>query len=61
VLYSTSTGNRIACAPAATAAARRPSCPSITDVYRGADWMERETWDMFGIEFPGHPGLAPRS
>jgi len=25
--------------------------------YAGADWHERETWEMFGIEFAGHPGL----
>jgi NADH-quinone oxidoreductase subunit C len=32
-------------------------CPSLTDVYRGADWMERECYDMFGITFDGHPDL----
>jgi NADH-quinone oxidoreductase subunit C len=26
-------------------------------VYPGADWHERETWEMFGIEFHGHPAL----
>ncbi|MGH7278219.1 MAG: NADH-quinone oxidoreductase subunit C [Candidatus Rokuibacteriota bacterium] len=31
------------------------ACPSLTGVYRGADWMERECWDMFGIRFEGHP------
>ncbi len=34
-----------------------PSVESIIDVYRGADWHERETWEMFGFDFPGHPGL----
>lgn len=32
--------------------------PSITGVYAGAQWHERETWEMFGIEFPGHPRLV---
>lgn len=31
--------------------------PSLTEVYAGADWMEREIYDMFGIEFEGHPNL----
>ena len=33
------------------------SCPSIVSVYRGADWMERECFDMFGIRFDGHGDL----
>lgn len=37
-----------------------PRLPSLTPVYRGANWHERETWDMFGVVFEGHPGLAPR-
>jgi NADH-quinone oxidoreductase subunit C len=32
-------------------------CPSLVPVYRGADWMERECYDMFGIRFHGHPDL----
>ncbi|MGH2748338.1 MAG: NADH-quinone oxidoreductase subunit C [Actinomycetota bacterium] len=34
-----------------------PTCPSITSVYRGANWHERETHEMFGIDFAGHPHL----
>ncbi len=60
VLYSTSTGNRICLRTRCEGGREAPTCPSITDVYRGADWMERETYDMFGIEFEGHPGLEPR-
>jgi NADH-quinone oxidoreductase subunit C len=32
-------------------------CPSLVPVWRGADWMEREGYDMFGIRFEGHPDL----
>ena len=31
--------------------------PSWVPVYPGADWHEREAWEMFGIAFDGHPGL----
>jgi NADH-quinone oxidoreductase subunit C len=31
--------------------------PSVWSVYRGADWLERECYDMFGIRFEGHPDL----
>ncbi len=31
--------------------------PSIIDVYRGADWYERETYDLYGVLFTGHPDL----
>jgi len=33
------------------------SVPSIMDIYSGADWLERECYDMFGIRFEGHPDL----
>tara|TARA_Y100001968_G_C19373643_1_gene726411 strand:+ start:390 stop:983 length:594 start_codon:yes stop_codon:yes gene_type:complete len=29
--------------------------PSLYRIFRGADWQERETYDMFGIQFEGHP------
>jgi len=35
------------------------SVPTATDVFRGAAWHERETHEMFGIDFIGHPYLIP--
>jgi NADH-quinone oxidoreductase subunit C len=35
-----------------------PSVPSIGDLYPGANWHERETWELFGIRFDGHPQLV---
>lgn len=31
--------------------------PSLTSVYPGADWFERETYDLYGVLFSGHPDL----
>ncbi|MBO8192496.1 NADH-quinone oxidoreductase subunit C, partial [Streptomyces oryzae] len=33
--------------------------PTATGVYAGAAWHERETHEMFGVDFPGHPHLVP--
>lgn len=41
-----------------TAPESDPHIPSVVSVYPTADWHERETWDMFGIQFDGHPGLT---
>ena len=34
-----------------------PTVPSVISVFRSANWHERETWEMFGINFVGHPAL----
>ena len=34
-----------------------PSMPTVSHLYRNANWRERELWDMFGIKFIGHPDL----
>ncbi len=36
-----------------------PEVPTITGIYDGANWHERETHDFFGIKFIGHPHLVP--
>ncbi len=36
-----------------------PVFPSVTSVWRAADWHERETAEMFGVRFEGHPHLVP--
>jgi NADH-quinone oxidoreductase subunit C len=34
-----------------------PTVPSVTGIWRGAEWPEREVYDMFGVRFSGHPDL----
>lgn len=36
-----------------------PVVPTVTSVWLGADWYEREGHDLFGVTFEGHPNLAP--
>jgi len=35
----------------------RPEIDSIAPIFRGAEWVEREIWEMLGINFKGHPNL----
>jgi NADH-quinone oxidoreductase subunit C len=34
-----------------------PTVPSVVGLWEGANWLEREVWDLFGIRFAGHPDL----
>ena len=36
-----------------------PVVPSVTSVWRAADWYEREAHDMYGLSFDGHPDMSP--
>jgi NADH-quinone oxidoreductase subunit C len=36
---------------------RNPSVPTLTNLWATANWQERETYDLLGINFAGHPGL----
>ena len=38
--------------------AEDPRCPTISHVWPGANWFEREAWELFGIVFDGHPHLV---
>jgi NADH-quinone oxidoreductase subunit C len=40
-------------------ARENPEFPTISTVFPGAEWHERETHDFFGIHFSGHPNLTP--
>jgi NADH-quinone oxidoreductase subunit C len=35
----------------------KPEVPTVSDLWLGANWMERETYDFFGVKFKGHPNL----
>jgi NADH:ubiquinone oxidoreductase subunit C len=59
-LYSVSHRHHVTLRALAPGGRDAPKLPTLTGVYRGADWHEREAYDMFGIEFTGHPGLLPR-
>jgi NADH-quinone oxidoreductase subunit C len=54
-LYSLSLNHRIRIKVALEET--EPSLPSLVPIWAGANWLERETWDMYGIVFAGHPDL----
>lgn len=53
-LYSLRWGHRIRIK---TPVAINQSVPTASDLWESADWAERETWEMYGIVFDGHPNL----
>jgi NADH:ubiquinone oxidoreductase subunit C len=59
-LYSLTHRHHIALRAVAEGGREKPTLPTISGIYRGANWHEREQYDMFGIVFEGHPGLLPR-
>ena len=54
-LYSLSKNQRLFIKTAVAEA--DPAIDSVTSVWPAANWYEREVWDMFGIQFKGHPNL----
>ena len=54
-LYSLHKGHRIRLKARLTET--QPEVASICDLWLGANWFEREAWDMFGVRFKGHPDL----
>lgn len=54
-LYSLSSKRRLRIK--ARVSEREPKIASLTSLWRNANWLEREVYDLFGIEFVGHPDL----
>jgi len=55
ILYNLKTNRRMHVCT--TLPSEDPVCPTLVHVFRGADWFEREAFDMYGIRFSGHPDL----
>ena len=56
-LYSTSMKHMLVLK--ANISSEEPSLPSIMPLWSGADWYERESHDLFGVVFEGHPNMTP--
>jgi NADH-quinone oxidoreductase subunit C len=54
ILYSFANNERLRIK---TRTAETVAVPSVTSVFRAANWLEREAFDMFGVTFAGHPNL----
>ncbi|MDO9129634.1 MAG: NADH-quinone oxidoreductase subunit C [Anaerolineales bacterium] len=58
VVYQfTSTSKNLSLALRVPVAGINPALPTVSHIFRNANWREREVWDMFGIKFEGHPDL----
>jgi NADH-quinone oxidoreductase subunit C len=56
-LFSTTAREYIRIATPCTGGDEAPAVPSVVELWPGANWHEREAYDMFGITFAGHPDL----
>lgn len=57
LLSTTRTGQYVRLAAPCAGTEAEPVAPSVTGLWAGANWHERECFDMFGIKFEGHPDL----
>ena len=57
LLSTTRTGSYFRVAAACAGTEAEPTAPSVVSLWPGANWHEREAYDMFGIKFAGHPDL----
>lgn len=58
VIYQfTSTSKNLSLTLRVPVAGINPCLPTVSHIFRNANWREREVWDMFGVKFAGHPDL----
>ncbi|TXT55643.1 MAG: hypothetical protein BAJATHORv1_30023 [Candidatus Thorarchaeota archaeon] len=57
IYYFWSRNSRVLCKIVLKLPADSPEVPTIADIFPGMEWHERETHEMFGINFSGHPDL----